>query len=350
VNCLRLSLVCRAALVWLCVFLVVAGGTAAELQKFVFEKAEMGLPFRITLYAGSAESAKTAADTAFSRIAELNQIFSDYEDDSELSRLSRSSGSGQKVKLSEPLWIVLTRAQQLAEQSGGAFDVTCGPLTSVWRRARRKFELPSRELVMEMKARCGWQSVRLDSSDRTAELLKPQMRLDLGSLAKGYAVDAALDVLRKTGHGRALVAGGGDMAAGDAPPGQPAWRIEVAALDAEGAASAASPLVVHLRNAGIATSGDRFQRLEIGGKRYSHILDMRSGEPLTDHSLATVIAQDCFHASISTVLCVLGPDDGLKLAQTWKAAARWQRMPAGKVEITATPDWVRWVAPAARPN
>ena len=108
-------------------FLVAFGavrGVAAELQKFIFEKAEMGLPFRITLYASSQESAKAASDAAFARIAALNQIFSDYEDDSELSRLSRTSGSGQKVKVSDALWDVLFRAQQLAEQSGGAFDVT----------------------------------------------------------------------------------------------------------------------------------------------------------------------------------------------------------------------------------
>lgn len=319
--------------------------SAAELQKFVFEKAEMGLPFRITFYSESEEAAKTASDAAFARIAELNQIFSDYEDSSELTALSRSSGSGRKVKLSEPLWTVLSRAQELAAQTNGAFDVTCGPLTAVWRRARRKFELPSAELVAEMKARCGWESLRLNESDHTAELLKPQMRLDLGSLAKGYAVDAALAVLRKTGHERALVAGGGDMAAGEAPPGREGWRIEVAPLDVDGRAVPAEKVIVLLRNAGIATSGDRFQRLEIGGKRYSHILDMRTGQPLTDHSLVTVVGPNCYTASLSTVLCVLGPEAGTKLAQTNGVAARWQRMPRGKVEITETPDWSRWIAP-----
>jgi FAD:protein FMN transferase len=323
-----------------------AEAVAADLEKFIFEKAEMGLPFRITLYASSQESAKAASDAAFARIAELNQIFSDYEDDSELSRLSRTSGSGQKVKVSESLWDVLFRAQQLAEQSGGAFDVTCGPLTSVWRRARRKLELPSADLVTEMKARCGWQSLKLNPADHTVELLKPQMRLDLGSLAKGYAVDSALAVLRKGGHPRALVAGGGDMAAGEAPPNRAGWRIEVAPLDVEGAPAEKEPVIVELREAGIATSGDRFQRLEIVGKRYSHILDMRAGQPLTDHALVTVVGPDCFTASLSTTLCVLGPDSGKKLAETWKVEARWQRMPAGKLEITTTPGWDRWLARA----
>lgn len=327
-----------------CLFLLPAEACSAELQRFVFEKAEMGLPFRITLYSASEESAKAASDAAFQRVRELNQIFSDYEEDSELSRLSRSSGSGEKVKVSEPLWIVLERAQTLARESGGAFDVTCGPLTSVWRRARRKFELPSPDLVAEMRERCGWQHLHLDPATRSVELRKPQMRLDLGSLAKGYTVDDALRVLKGAGHSRALVAGGGDMAAGDPPPGRTGWRIQVAALDAEGSAAPLASPVVELRNSAIATSGDRFQRLEINGRRYSHILDMRTGQPMTDHSLVTVVAGDCFIASLSTVFCVLGPAEGKRLAEKWNVAARWQRKPGDAVEIIETENWKRTLA------
>lgn len=328
------------------ILLLLAGlAGAGELQKFVFEKPEMGLPFRVTLYAEDAAKAKGAADAAFARVAELNAIFSDYEDDSELSKLSRTSGSGSKVKVSDPLWVVLERAQQLAEQSQGAFDITCGPLTSVWRRARRKFELPPPDLAAEMQARCGWQKLRLDAEGRTAELLTPQMRLDLGSLAKGYAVDAALRRLRELGYPIALVGGGGDMAAGDPPPGRPGWRIEVAPLDAEGATPKPPALVVEIARCGIATSGDLFQRLEIGGRRYSHILDMRSGQPLTDHALVTAIGPDCFTASLSTCLCILGPEEGKKLAEKWKVAARWQRQPDAEVQVTTTSEWAKWIAP-----
>jgi len=111
----------------LCLLLVATH--ADELQKFVYEKPEMGVPFRVSVYALNAEAAKTAADAAFQKVEELNAIFSDYEEESELSKLSRSSGSGTKVPVSAPLWTVLERAQQISEQSGGAFDVTCGPLT-----------------------------------------------------------------------------------------------------------------------------------------------------------------------------------------------------------------------------
>lgn len=330
---------------FLILFLLGCALRAGELQKFVFEKPEMGLPFRVSLYARDKQTAKTAADAAFARVEELNAIFSDYEEDSELTKLSRTSGSGRKIKVSEPLWTVLERAQILSGQTGGAFDITCGPLTNVWRRARRRFELPPPDLAAEMHARCGWQKLKLSAESRTAELLAPDMRLDLGSLAKGYAVDAALQRLRELGHPIALVAGGGDMAAGDPPPGRKGWRIEVAPLDVEGGTAKPPVVIVELANRGIATSGDTFQRLEINGQRYSHILDMRTAQPLTDHALVTVIGPDCFTASLSTTLCILGPVEGAKLAEKYSVVARWQRQPGDKVEVTEMPGWEKWVAP-----
>ncbi len=323
--------------------IAVVAASAAELQKFTFEKAEMGVPFRITIFAEKESAASAAADAAFARIEALNAIFSDYEDESELAQLSRSSGGGKAVKVSGELWTVLSRAQQLAVQTGGAFDITCGPLTSVWRRARRKLELPSQELIVEMRGRVGFQKMRLDEKARTVELLAPQMRLDVGSIAKGYACDEAVRILREKGFPISLVAGSGDMTAGDAPPGRKGWRIEVIALDVEGGASKPAPMVVEIANAAIATSGDRFQRLEIGGKRYSHILDPRTGQPLTDHGLVTVIARDGLTAGISTACSVIGPEQGLKLVAEWKAAARFQRQPAAKVEVTESPDWADWL-------
>ena len=316
---------------------------ASELQKFAFEKAEMGVPFQITIFAEKESDASAAADAAFTRIEALNAIFSDYEDDSELTKLSQSSGAGNAVKVSDELWIVLSRAQQLAVRTDGAFDVTCGPLTSVWRRARRKKELPAPELIEEMRARVGFQKMRLDEKQHTAELLAPQMRLDLGSIAKGYACDEAMRILKKNGFPISLVAAGGDTVAGDAPPGRKGWRIEVAALDADGGATGRAPTIIEVANMAISTSGDRFQKLEAGGKRYSHILDPRTGQPLTDHNLATVIARDGLTAGISTACSVLGPAQGLKLVAEWKAAALFQRQPAENVEVTESPGWADWL-------
>ena len=106
---------------------------SAALQRFVFEKAEMGLPFRVTLFAPDEVTAKTAADAAFARVEALNAVLSDYDDESEISRLSRTSGSGKIVPVSDDLWRVLEHGQATAARTGGAFDVTVGPLVNLWR-------------------------------------------------------------------------------------------------------------------------------------------------------------------------------------------------------------------------
>lgn len=313
---------------------------AADLQRFAYEKAEMGVPFRVTLYAADAASAKAAADAAFARIAQLNATLSDYDPDSELSRLSRTSGQGRAVPVSRDLWRVLERAQSLAVRTDGAFDVTCGPLVNAWRRARRKRELPSDVLLAEMRARVGYGKMRLDPAAQSVELLVPEMRLDCGAIAKGYAVDKALAVLKSRGIDSALVAGSGDIAASDAPPGQAGWRIEVAALDAPGAPP---PQVVLLKDRAIATSGDAFQYVEIAGVRYSHIVDPRTGLGLTDHSLVTVLAPDCLTAdSLATAVSVLGPERGMKLIEeTRDVAARIARRPGEKIETVESSAWPR---------
>jgi thiamine biosynthesis lipoprotein len=309
-----------------------------SLQKYVYERAEMGLPFRVSLYASSEKAARTSAEAAFEKIGQLNAIFSDYDSDTEVSRLSRASGQGTAVPVSSLLWRVLTQAQALAAETDGAFDVTVGPLVNAWRRARRKRELPSPDLLAEMKTRVGFRHVRLHEGTESVELLRPEMRLDFGAIVKGVALDQALTVVKSHGITRALISGGGDMAAGDPPPGQPGWRIEIAALDAPGAPPAE---VLLLSNRAIATSGDVFQRVEIDGIRYSHIVDPRTGVGLTDHSLVTIVASDCATAdSLATAVSVLGPESGLKLIERKEnAEAKITRAPMGKVEHVESKGW-----------
>ena len=157
------------------------------------------------------------------------------------------------------------------------------------------------------------------------------MRLDLGGIAKGYAIDEAQKVLGARGITRALVAGGGDMAVSDAPPGESGWRIEIAPLDAPNAPPAR---FVRLRHHALATSGDLFQHVEIDGIRYSHIVDPRTGLGLIDHSLVTVIARDCMTAdSLTKPVSVLGPAKGVAFIEdTPGAAALIVRKPGAVIE------------------
>jgi thiamine biosynthesis lipoprotein len=228
--------------------------------------------------------------------------------------------------------VVLARAQDLAERSHGAFDVTVGPYVNLWRYARRKGALPDPDRLAKARAAVGYTKMQLDPRRHTVKLLAPNMRLDLGGIAKGYAVDQALRTLGRLGITNALVSGGGDMAMSEPPPGKPGWRVELPPLDATNAPPARYVMVSHV---GISTSGDLFQRLEIDGKRYSHIIDPRTGMGLTDHRLVTVIAPDDFTADgLTKVMSVLEPKAALKfIAKTPNAFVRIIRKPGAKVEV-----------------
>ncbi len=281
------------------------GRAASPLQRFEFSQAQMGLDFRITVFAATESTATTAVSAAYLRIAELNSILSDYDSDSEISRLSLSSGSDRWIPVGEDLWTILDAAQKLSNESDGAFDLTIGPSVNLWRRARRQKKLPDEYLLMLMKDRVGYNFLQLDSAPRAARLLKPDMRLDAGGIAKGYAMDQAMNVLHAFQITNAMIQGGGDMVLGEPPPGKTGWHIQL---------TESNPPALLLSNCALATSGDLFQNLELDGIRYSHIVDPRTGIGLTNRCLVHVIAPSGITAdSFSTTLNILGPGEALEL-------------------------------------
>jgi thiamine biosynthesis lipoprotein len=314
------------------------------LNRYEFDQPEMGSPFRIVLYAPNPAIAEKASASAFQRIKQLNDMMTDYDSDSELSKLSRTSGQGRPVHVSHDLWVVLQRAQSLAERSGGAFDITVGPYVNLWRQARREGTLPDPTRLQKATQSVGYKNVKLDPAAQTVTLLAPNMRLDLGGIAKGYAVDQAVRVLSLFGVGCALVSGGGDLEVSGPPPGKRGWRIELPPLDASNAPPAR---IVLLSHAGLSTSGDLFQRVEVNGKRYSHIVDPRTGMGLTDHSLVTVIAPDDFTADgLTKVMSVLGPKEAMQfLKGTPHIAVRIVRKPGDKIEQYESRQFHRYYQP-----
>jgi thiamine biosynthesis lipoprotein len=292
---------------------------------------------RIVLFAPSREIADRAADAAYARFRELNAIMSDYDPQSEVRRLSATSGQGKAVRVSDDLWRVLSAAKALSERSGGAFDVTVGPVVRLWRRARRQHVLPSPERLAEARRAVGYQHMRLDPRQQTVELLRPGMWIDLGGIATGDALDQAFDALKKHGVTRAMIDAGGDILLGDPPPGKPGWTIGVGTLDPEARPAA----FVVLSRAAIVNSGDSVQYVQIGGRRYSHLVDPRSGMALTDHSNVTVTAPNGMTADgLSTAVSVMEPEQGLKLIEATPGAAAFiLRAPWGKVEAYQSRGW-----------
>src|SRR5689334_19928790 len=176
-----------------------------SLTRYEYRQVHMGTVFKIVLYALDVDLARQASDAAFRRIATLDAIMSDYNSSSELMQLCRQAG-GPPVRVSNDLFRVLSQAQQLAKQSHGAFDVTVGPVVRLWRQARARRELPNPEILAQTRMLVGYKNLRLDVKERTAQLLKTGMLLDLGGIAKGYAADEAVAVLKAEGIQCALVA------------------------------------------------------------------------------------------------------------------------------------------------
>ena len=323
------------ALVWVGVLAALASAAYAatpELQRYRYSQIQMGVPMELILYAADEPTANKGAQAAYERIKKLNSVLSDYDPRSELSRLSDSAGQGRGVPVGPDLWLVLSRSQLLAERTGGAFDVTVGPYVKLWRRARRSKEFPPADRMAEARAAVGFRHLRLDPQNHTATLEKPGMRLDLGGIAMGYACDEALRVLRELGITRSLIDASGDILVGDAPPGAEGWKIGIAPLDVQDGPPRRYVLV---KNAAVTTAGDAAQFVEIGGRRYSHIVDPHTGLGLSTHSSVTVIAPDCITAdALDTAANVLGPTEGLKLIeQTPEAAAFIVEIVGGRQKI-----------------
>ena len=280
------------------------------LTRFSYVEPHMGTRFKILVYAPDETAAQRASQAAFARIAELDGIMSDYRPTSELMRLCQKAG-GDPVPVGEDLFLVLSRAQELARRSEGAFDVTVGPLSRLWRATKRARQLPEPEKLAAAKTLVGFDKMKLDDKAHTVQLLKAGMQLDLGGIAKGYAGDAAIAVLKKHGLDRALVAAGGDIVVSGPPPDAEGWTIAIAPL--EDPESPPARFLV-LKNAAVSTSGDAEQFVELDGKRYSHILDPKTGLGLVGRMSVTVVAPNGITADSHTkVVCVLGPERGLPL-------------------------------------
>ena len=312
------------------------------LSRFERQEPHMGTMTRIVVYAADRAAAERAMAAGFERIAALDQALSDYREDSELTRLAARAGQGPVV-VSADLFGVLQASQSLSIRSDGAFDATSGTLTRLWRGARRLSELPAEERIEQARALCGYRHLHLDADARTAMLDLRGMQLDLGGIAKGYAADEALGAIGRSGVASALVALGGDIAVSDAPPGMPGWRIEVAPLPLPGVADRA-PAVLHLRHAAVSTAGDAEQWMDVDGRRYSHILDPRNGQPMPGRSSTTVIARSGLEADgLDTTAALLGPEAGTRLVDAVPGAAmRMEHELAGTgIRLRASARWPR---------
>jgi thiamine biosynthesis lipoprotein len=292
-----------------------AASTSEEPHRYEYRKIVMGVQARIVLHAPTESAARHAAADAFAVLEGLDATLSDYRSDSELMRLCASAG-GPPVTVGMDLHAVLRRAADISAASGGAFDVSIGPLVRLWRGARADGAPPASTLIDAARVSVNWEAIELRQDPvRTVRLARPGMQLDLGGIAKGYAADRALTTLRRKGFGRALVELGGDVVVGDPPPGRAFWFVQAGC--GEGALPPPRLAVV---NEAIAVSGDTAQHLLHAGVRYSHVIDPRTGAAMTDRLCCTVIAPDGATAdALASAVRVLGAEQGQALVNAFGA-------------------------------
>ena len=238
--------------------------------------------------------------------------------DSELNRIAKTAVA-RPTRVSDDLFTVLRASQDLAVATDGAFDITQGPVIQLWRQARASGQPPDPRALRDAEQRAGFRKLHVDVNSRTVTVDSSGMALDVGAIGKGYAASEALAALGRTGVRSALVAVSGDLAFSEAPPGERGWRIGVHTADP---AVIGIPAVLELTNAAISTAGSSEQHLDVGGRRYSHIIDPATGMGLVNDITVTVVAKHGLEADgLDTAISVLGADRGLALVASRHDAA-----------------------------
>ena len=290
----------------------VRGGELAEPVFVQQNQSVMGTKWHIALYADSTEAANGAAARAWKEIQEIDTCLTNYVADSELNRFCKSAPHSQFIKVSEHLANVLRAASDVSRSSDGYFDVTIGPIANLWRRARAKHQLPNQDRLAEARGFVNWRHIDFADAHRQVRISKPGVKIDLGGIAKGYAVDRALACLRVPGVLAALVNGGGDLAAFGRAPDTNGWVVQIG----DNTAHAPSSRQLTLRDAALATSGDAWQYLEIEGTRYSHIIDPKTGIGSTRRRTVSVVAPTCMTADAwASAMTVMPSEQSQELVQ-----------------------------------
>ncbi len=291
-----------------------AAPKGAELQSgFGGSRIVMGTFANITAVAADEETVEAGIEAAFDKLVEVDEMMSDYRDDSELSVVNRDAFAGP-VEVSDELFTVLKASVDYSRKTQGAFDITVGPVVELWRRMEKDGTRPGEEELAQARARVGYEKLILDEENKSVRFAVEGMKLDLGGIAKGYAIDLAVEAMKKAGAAGGLVDVGGDMRCfGVSPKFDNIWRVGL-----EDPSGASRYLVVlNLSDAAIATSGDYRRFVVVDDKRYSHIIDPATTASAGELTSVTVIAARAMDAdALATAVSVMGEAEGLQLVES----------------------------------
>lgn len=261
----------------------------------------LGTFVTITVHGADRAGLHRAVNEAFEEFRKVDALLSIHRNDSELALLNARAGQGP-VAVSAELAETLRQALQMSELTGGAFDVTIGPIAQLWGFIWKEHRLPSSDELARVLPLAGHRKIRL-TEDRRAEL-PPGMQLDFGGMGKGLAVDRAIAALERHGVGSAMVKAGGDLRVLGLPPGKDGWEVQI-----EDPAKQGRRASFKIKHGALSTSGNYENFFEVEGRRYSHIIDPRNGMPVEGIASCTVLAPTCAESDVlGTAFFVMGPE------------------------------------------
>lgn len=268
-------------------------------ERYQFEAEKLGTTLYLTLYARDASKAEAAAESCFALVDSLNQILSDYDPSSEIRQLCRDYVVGVPNPVSGPLSDITQKSIWISMQTDGAFDVTIGALSKLWREQLSRQQIPRKRVLRKTGKAVGYQQIALDTSRNELHFKRPQMNLDFGGIGKGYIGDKMGEMLKTQGITSFLLDMGGDLICGDPPPGKDHWSITIPWIDK----------TMQISNCAVATSGPDYQFFVHKGKRYAHIIDPATGWGVEDIFSTTIIAKTGWMADAFASACAIMPPE-----------------------------------------
>lgn len=291
----------------------------------------MGSPLQIIFYSDDSVKAEKISRHCYHLADSLVYIYSDYLSSSELNQLCATAGNGMSFQCSPELFDILKISEKAFITSERTFDITLGPITHLWRQFRKEKEFPDSTSVSEKLKLVGFKKLLLDTINRTATLTQKGMELDLGGIAQGYIAQKIVELLKRNKIENALVDVSGDIVCIGKPPGKSGWAI---AVNVPGDEHELLSRQLVLTNCAVTTSGDVYQFIEHNGKKYSHLIDPKTGYGITSQSNVTVIAKDGTQADWLTKACSILPiKKAMKLARELNASLLIVEIKKGRLVI-----------------
>jgi FAD:protein FMN transferase len=300
------------AIAWLATTLswtpLALAASPTEPRLFTTTHPAMGTEFTLYVYSTDPAVAATASEEVFEEIDRIEQLLSNYRDSSELSRINQHAGAGP-VTTDPEMMDFLQQSEHWSQASNGAFDITVGRLMKAWGFFRYDGRIPMDAELEDLRAVTGWQKVKLDPAARTVQFTSPGIELDPGGIGKGFAVDAAVRILRADHITAAMLsAGSSTVYALGAPPHKTGWRIVVPGpLPSKKTLS-----VVTLRDTSLSSADCSQKNFTVAGHRYCHIMDPRTMRPIEDRIQVSVVAPSATVSdALSNVVFVETPEQSV---------------------------------------